>query len=581
VNFEQMTRNSPVYTFDGCKFDVAERLVFVPSGEPQPLKAKDFQTLLYLVEHPGRVIERDEIMAAVWPDTVVEENNLTQHIAFLRRLLGDSPESHRYIATVPGRGYKFVPQVQALGFADTSETSSAGRIRSIAVLPFKPVSGQTRDLSFEFGMTSDLITKLAGAEGLVVRPLSAIRRFASPEQDAAEAGQELGVDAVIDGNIQISGARVRVSIRLISVAESKQLWADSFDEELTDIFAVQESISERVATSLRVKLSENAKKRYTDDVAAYQLYLEGRFHVVKLNPAEIKQGISYFQRAIELDPNYSLAYAGISYGYGALALNLELPPSDSMQLAVEAAKKAAAIDPYLAEAQTMLALDHYWVKFDWAASEAAFRRALDLDPYSQQAHIYYAHSLSCLGRHREAIAEAAKARKIDPYWALACAFHGLIYHHAEMHDEALARFNEASTLDPSLWLTPLYTAILYTDLQRYEEAIAATRRAAAINGYQTVSNAYECFALAKADRHDEARTILDALLERSGERYVPPYHFAVAYAGLGEHESALFFLEKAYSDPDPKMVFLKAHHFWDDLRSEPQFIELMRKMRFE
>src|SRR5215204_5142782 len=469
---EREAEKSTVYAFDEFRLDAAKRRLYGPDGKPIPLKAKAFETLLFLVRNPRRVVERDELLAAIWPHTVVEENNLTQHISSLRRLFGEKPDDHRFIATVPGRGYMFVANVQAAQFeVDPVPTKRAekpkskkwfvvlatsvaaslliagffyknqpptaianGLIRSIAVLPFKPLTEQNRDESFELGMTNDLIAKLAGAEGLEVRPFSAVIRFGSPDQDAVEAGRRLGVEAVLDPRIQLSGDRVRVSVRLIRVVDSKQLWAPPpFEESLTSIFDVQDSISERVANALRVQLSENAKKRYTDNPEAYRLYLSGRFSQLRLTPADVNRAIDSYRKAIDLDPNYALAYTGISDSYRTLILSAETPPSKMAQPAIDAAVKAIEIDPELAEAHTARGTAYFWFEHDWLRAETEFKRSLELDPnsaFSALTHINYAHMLSNTGRHDEARVEAEKSRTLDPYSALWLATNGLVHEQA-------------------------------------------------------------------------------------------------------------------------------------------------------
>lgn len=611
--------NAAIYEFDGHRLDGVKRLLFKDGGEQLPLKPKAFETLLYLVENPGRVIERDEIMDAVWPETVVEENNLTQNISALRRLLGEGKNDHRYIVTVPGRGYEFTAHVTRgnggngqsrryqsdpprsasrrwlaglgvgvvialllVGFLHQREASStaSGRIKSIAVLPFRPLSDQDRNPLFEMGMTNELITRLGGAEGLSVRSFQAVKRFASGEADPVDAGRDLDVDAVLNGSTQISEDRVRVSLTLTRVVDSKQLWAEFFDQERTHIFDVQEEISKRVANALRINLSENAAKRYTDSPEAYQLFLKGRFHISKLSPDQVRLGIASLRQAVAIDPNYALAYAGIARGYMSLVLSNELPPGDMSDQALAAAEQAVQIDSRLAEAHATRGALYYWFKHDWIASEADYRTALDLDPHLAFTHVYYASLLGNLGRTDEALDHAEKARDLDPYWAYATSIQGTILVHAGRPEEALKRYSEASRLDPSLWLPHSKAAMALIDLHRYDEAIATARKAADLNRSQTNSLALESYALAKLGRRDEAKRILDDLLRRSRQGYVPEYHVAVAYAGLGDRENALAWLERGYIEKDPRMLWLKSEYFWKDLRSEPRFIELMQKLNF-
>ncbi len=611
-------KDSTIYEFDGHRLDAATRLLYGQDNKPLLLKSKAFDCLLFLLENPGRVIERDEIMAAVWPGTVVEENNLTQHISSLRRSLGEGRNDHRYIVTVPGRGYEFIAQVERGSIADgqsvcnhadsnrvvspkrfiglgaivlvllllsgflyNRETSPAEtyRIKSIAVLPFEPISEQDRNPTFEMGMANELITKLNGSEGLSVRSFQAVKRFGSGDVDAIEKGRELKVDAVLSGSTQIYEDRVRVSVTLTSVADSRLLWEASFNEERKHILDVQEEIAKRIANALRIQLGENAAKRYTNNPEAYELYLKGRVHILKLKPDDIKLGIAAFKQAIVIDPNYALAYTGIARGYMGLVLSNELPPGNMGAQALAAAERAVQIDPRLAEAHAVRGALYYWFKHDWAASEAAYKTALELDPDSAFAHVYYASLLSNLGRTEEALRHVEKARDIDSFSAYAASIQGTILVHAGRPEEAGKSYSEALRIDPNLWLPHSKAAMALIDLHRYDDAVATARKAAELNRSQTNSLALESYALAKLGRRDEARKILDELVSRSRREYVPQYHIAVAYAGLGDRENTLAWLEKGYTEKDPRMLWLRSEYFWNDMRSEPRFKDLMKKLR--
>lgn len=612
-----------IYTFDDYTVDPVKRLVLKEGGEPILLKPKAFDALLYLVENADRVVEREELMNALWYDTVVEENNLTQHISALRRIFRETPSQHRYIATVPGRGYKFVANVvtaetdkseveeaasspvadhqsfwqrrpflvaagvcviailTTTGFLIwRSETGSQGEIRSIAVLPFKPVVATSRDEALEMGMADTLISKLGSRDDVIIRPLSAVRRFGSPEQDAIEAGRLLGVDAVLDGSVQIVGDRVRVSTRLLSVKESKQLWTQQFDERLTDIFTVQDSIAERVATALRLGPGKNTNRRYTDNPEAYRLYLLGRFHNQKLTPADSYKALAHFQQAIDIDPNYALAYAGVSEVYRTLALSGEEPPAASFERSIAAAERAIAIDDDLAEGYTALGISKFWHTRDWVAAENALRRSVELDPSWSTTHIYCAHLLSNIGRHSEALANAKRARELDPVSPFITTLEGVVLLQAGQPDNAMQQFTSASEIDPNFWMPHMFASRAYIEKGMFDEAWQSANRASKLSPAQTISISYEIYALAKLGRREEANTLLDALEKRSQERYVMPYHLAIAYMGLGDREKTLTWLEKGLAENDPKMAFLKVEHAWDEIRSEPRFIELMRKMNF-
>ena len=612
--------NSTVYAFDGFRLDVVKRLLYGPDGNAVALKAKAFDTLLYLVENSGRVVERDELLAAVWPDTVVEENNLTQHISSLRRLFGEKPDEHRFIATVAGRGYMFVADVRGdsvepldadaapaskkpsrkllgimvtvlvaailvLGFfyKNLPESTSASPKKKIAVLPFKPLSDSSDDRQRADAMTLALISKLERAAGISVYPYAEVRRFNSPDQEAITAGQELGADIVIDATMQVTpDPRVRVNVRFLSTSDSKQLGLpDAFDEDYKDMLAAQDSMSERIASALRAQLSAYAKKHYTDNNDAYRQYLQGRVELSKLAPPDmINQAIRSFQKAIDRDPKYALAYTGISDANMSLVLSSEEHPGEYGQLAIDAAKRAVDIDPELAEGHRNCGITAFWFERDWKSAEAAFTRALELDPNSAPTRLHYAHFLSNMGLHQQATEQVEDARKLDSLSAYSFAVQGLVYHHQGNLNEAVARFDQAILKGPGVWLPHMFKAAVKIDLKEYEAALQAARSASAINRGQTMSVALESFALAKLGQRDEARKILGWLLVRSQQRYVPPYHIAIAYMGLGDHENALARLEQSYSEKDAKIVFLKVDRIWDPVRSDSRFVALLDQLNF-
>ena len=621
MNQASTKENPGAYAFDDYRVDPAKRIVFKLDSEPIPLKAKAFETLLYLVENAGRVVERDELLSAIWGDTIVEENNLTQHISSLRRLFGEAPGDHRYIVTVPGRGYKFVANVQLVDAAESANTvvnplslskngsrfwlialaivilaslmsmglywwtgrtsTDTVSIRSIAVLPFKPLTNENRDESLEMGMSDALITKLGGSEGLAVRPLAAVRRFNSPDQNPIEAGQKLGVEAVLEGNIQIANDRVRISATLFRVSDSKQLWAGQFDEKLTHIFVLQDSISERVANALKIRLGSRGAKRYTENVEAYQLYMKGNFHTQKLILPEVQKGISYYEQAIVLDPSYALAYVGMANACRAMVLTNDAPPNEVMPKAKAAVLKAIELDDSLAEARNALAFITFWYDWDPRAAEIHHIRALELDPNSAPSHYFYAHMLSNMGRHDEALSEIKRAKELDPISLATNAIEGQILFFAGKDDESLKTLQATAEMDPNFWLAPLFMTRIYIKKGMYDEAIVAATKARDITHGNAEAIAIIGYALARSGRSAEARAVLKELEDRATKRYVASYTLAAIHNGLGEKEKALDLLEKAFVEKDALMVFLKVEPKWDNLRSEPRFIELMKGMGFE
>jgi len=627
-----------IYEFGDFRIDASKRLLTKGNDEPLPLTAKVFDTLLYLVRNQGKVIEKDQLMREIWADTIVEENNLSQNISILRRVLGEKPGEGRFIATIPGHGFRFVPEVRNISeelfarvgdFGENeslkpqisdlkTETRNQKRFRfavfaclsilalgslgfylwrsanvkavrtpvkSIAVLPFRPLVTENRNEALEIGMADTLISRLGSNREIVVRPLSAVRRFGNLEQDALVAGRALDVESVLDGSLQRWGDKIRVNVRLVKVADGTLLWTETFDEKFTDIFVVQDTISSKVAAALALQLGSDEKmrltKRYTENVEAYQVYLRGRFHVFRLTPPEIQAGITDFLKAIEIDPNYALAYAGLSDAYRSLTVGGEMSPTEFMPKSKAAAIKAIEIDDALSDGHAALGMTLFWGEWNWREAETQFKRALELNPNDVNAHIFYAHLLSNTGRHDEALAEIKRARELDPLLPYAGALEGQFLNHAGRTDEALDRLRKTFELAPNFWMPHLFASSCYAEKGMYAESLAEARKAREFSPAQTVSIAHEGYALAKLGRHEDARAALDELLKLSATRFVPPYHLAMIYNGLGETDKTFESMEKGYQQRDPKMAFLKVEPKWNNLRNDPRFIDLMKRMNFE
>ena len=642
-----------LYEFGKFRLDVSERILW-REAERVPLSEKAFDTLCALVRRGNRLVGKDELLAEVWADAIVEENNLDKNISLLRQALGEREGKGKFIETVRGHGFRFVPSVQVSSSVESeaeqpdinkqseseierlklrtepetrnseleinqvqkpktknrnrkivvftalilliavgawfyfwrqsspTKNASALPIKTVAILPFKPLVAENRNEALELGMADTLISKLGGSEEITVRPLSSVRRYASAlEQDSSAAGRELGVEAVLDGTIQTSGERIRISARLIQTGDGRQLWAERFDEKFTDIFAVQDSISERVATTLKIRLGGKEKKLQTENVEAYQLYMKGRFHSSKIILPETEKGIEYYNRAIAVDPNYALAYAGLADAYRSVSLTSDVPSNETMPKGKAAALRAIELDETLAEARAALGFIVFFYDWDWQAAEKNYRRGLELDSGSADLRQSYAHFLSNTGRHEQALFEIKLARELEPLNLRTGALEGQFLLHAGQTDAALDRLNETIDLDPDFWLAHLFAASAYTEKGMYEKAVGEAREAKRLSPSQNWSIAFGGYALAKSGKPAEARAVLDELLRFSETRYVPPYHFALVYNGLGESEKALGYLEKGFAEKDVRMVFLKVEPKWNNLRREPRFTELMRRMNFE
>lgn len=562
-------------------------------------------------------------MRAIWAGTSVEENNLSQNISTLRRLFGAGPPDSGYIVTIPGRGYRFVADVQpqpepvtetveapppvsrrrwplllALGavllavLASLAVVSRRGRaapsarpnddasMRSIAVLPFKPLLPADRDKAMELGMADTLIARLSTIGGITVRPLNAVRRYDGLEQDARAAGRQLGVDAVLDGTIHRRGDRVRISARLLRVIDDRQLWEGRFDSSFVNIFDVQDSIAEKVATELAIELTREQRQRLlgraTLDPQAYELYLRGRFFSSLAQP---DQAAEAFEAAVARDARFALAHAGLADIYSRMPVAIDAVPNEVIPKARASALRALALDGVLSEPHASLGWIQFYYDWDWAASEVSFRRALEINPSDFSARMGYAHLMSNTGRHEEALRSIQEAQRLDPISPLAQVLEAQFLFSAGRHAEAGARAARVLESTPSLWIAHLLQGFAQERSGDYTAALQSHAAASAVSRSR-LPMAARAHALARAGRPAEARQSLAELHSIARRAHVPPTHFAAVYAGLGEKGEALRWLERGFAERDVRMVFLAMDPYWNDLRNEPRFQDLLARMNF-
>jgi TolB-like protein/Flp pilus assembly protein TadD len=458
----------------------------------------------------------------------------------------------------------------------------ASKEKRIAVLPFKPLTPENRDQVLELGMADSLIAKLSNIREIVVRSLNSVRKYGGLEQDPLAAGRELDVDSVLEGNLQKSSDRIKVSARLISVADGSSLWADTFEEKFTDVFDVQDAISKKVADALALRLSgqekERLSRRYTDNVEAYQLYLTGRYHWSKFTPPDIRKGIGFFEKAIELDPKYALAYFGFAEANRSLAINADVASKDCLPQAKTAAIKALELDDSLAEAHASLSFSLIWYDWEWDRAVQEAERAIALNPNSAHSHFALAHVLSDEGRHDRALAEMARARELDPVFLLYRALEGMMLHHAGRDGEALDRLQKAVDLDPNFWVTHLVLGKVYTQQHKYAEAIEEFGKARQLSHGNSEAIGSIGYVAALAGDKLKAQAVLEELKTLSSEHYVPPVNVALVLNALGEKNEALAALEKACQERDVRLTLLKVDPRWDSLRSEPRFGAILKRI---
>jgi DNA-binding winged helix-turn-helix (wHTH) protein/TolB-like protein/Tfp pilus assembly protein PilF len=460
--------------------------------------------------------------------------------------------------------------------------ASGQTVKQIAVLPFQTINNDSRDEILELGMADALIIKLSNLKQIVVRPTSSIRKYTGIDQDPVAIGRELKVDAVLAANTQRVGDKVRVTVQLVNVKDGSPLWAYKCDYKGTDIFTVQDSISEQIAAALALQLTSEEKyhltKRYTESTEAYQLFAKGRFFWDKRTESSLKKSIECFEQAIRIDENYALAYAGLADAYAILNFYSALQLKDAYPRARAAAEKALSLDGSLAEAHTVLAYVKEQYDWDWPGAEEEFKRAIALNPNYATAHQYYSEYLAFLGRTEESITHMMRAQELDPNSLVINTELGFPYLCARRYDEALEKFAEALERDANFPFALYQTARCYDQKARFEDAIALYRKAIALSGGSSVMTARLGHTYALAGRKAEARAALEELFAASKQRHISPYLIATIYAGLGDSDKAIEWLEKAYEVRDGMLVMLGVDAHLDLLRPDPRFQNLLRRV---
>ena len=604
-------------------------------GESVALNAKTFDLLTFLAENNGRIVSKDEILDAVWTGQFVEEANLSVQISALRKALGERKDAPRFLITVPGKGYKFVADIRRNGgelvieshriertiITDQSEEVqaedlklvSAARpkyraiglglaavalllvlgftfyrylapaskppVRSIAVLPFKPLVPDSRNESLELGMADTLIAKLSNLREVTVRPITAVRKYSGLEQDAVAAGRDQQVDAVLDGQIQHSGDKIRMTARLVRVDDGTTIWSSQFDEKMSDIFRLQDSISSRVADELKLKLTGEQKsllaKRHTDNTEAYELYLLGRFHLAKRTRESVARSIEYFEQAIQKDPNYALAYTALGAAYSVSGWNDHLPPHDSYPKAKAAIAKAIQIDNSIAEAHAVFGNIKRGYDWDPNGAENDYKRAIELEPNFATAYHWYGITMAFAGRHDESIALLERARQLDPLSLIINKSLGDMYTFARRFDEAIAQYKRVLELDPNFSNAhrEIGTCYIYKGLEH--EGLEEWLKAASLSGFSQS----EIETLRAAYMRSGLKAFYRGVAEKVKHRdspYLSSYDVSGLYSAAGDKEEALDWLERAYREHSSGMVAIDADLWFDNIRAEPRFIELRR-----
>ena len=622
------------------------------------LRPKSFEVLKYLVENSGRLVGKDELIAAVWPDTSVTDDSLVQCLIEVRRALNNSGQ--QMIKTVPRRGYIFEPEVvrresavcemvnteqsegvtlpfeekdkvkqgvadreaaarkpwvtaivpRAIGnrrsaflilagasvlmllvgyFATSRDifrreksdvvATSAAPIRSVAVMPLDNLSGDPAQEYFADGMTEELIGKLAQIGSLRVISRTSVMRYKKSQQSLPEIARELNVDAVLEGTVRRSDGRVHVTVRLVLAATDSPSWSREYDRAESDVLKLQSDVAGSVANEIRIQVTADERARLASardiNPQAHEAFLLGQYHLSKNNEQDMTQAIEYFERATQIAPDYAAAYAGLSNarlqrGWVRKAgANYKGVESQSRT----AALKAITLDDQLAEAHNSLGRIRLLYDWDWAGAEHEFKRALELDPGSADAHIFYGHLLVFLGSREKAIQEGQIAVQLDPLSSSIQSSFGQILFCARKYQEALTHQKRAVELEPRNAEAYFRLADVYIAISKYDQAIAAFERVGELTPEFESFRAGIAHVYALMGKQREARQMIR-------ESKADPLSIAVVYVALSDKDEAFRMLEKAVEERSPVLIGVKAVPFLEPLHSDPRWQTLLRRMNF-
>ncbi|PYO69613.1 MAG: hypothetical protein DMD69_02160 [Gemmatimonadetes bacterium] len=514
----------------------------------------------------------------------------TAQVLIAKRLVDPVPAVRRLRAAVPvgveqalTKALAKVPAdrwASALAFAEALATPAGPRPPSVAVLPFLNLSADPENEYFADGITEDVIAHLSKIRALKVISRTSVMAFKQREQSLREIGARLEVATLLEGSVRRAGDRVRIVAQLIDAESDRHLWAETYDRRLTDVFAIQTDVALQIAAALKAELSPDEKSRLhqepTSDLQAYQLYLQGRHCYLRYTAEGSRRGIEYFEQAVAKDPNYALAYAALAMVYTELAETGSLRPGEAYARARDASAKALALDLGLGEAHCMLAYITAVCDFNWVSAEQEFKRALELTPNSADTYDLYGRMCLALERNDEALAMERRAQELDPLAHRADVARALL--RAGRYDEALQAATHAVELDPHYARGHATLGWAYLKKGIVKQGVAELEIAVSLSPGDTLWLAQLGQAYGMVGDVARARNVLHQLEELSGQRFVSPYHIAFVYTGLGEQDSAMDWLERAYEDRSGPVYSVKGSFLFTTLHAHPRFIALLRKM---
>jgi TolB-like protein/DNA-binding winged helix-turn-helix (wHTH) protein/Tfp pilus assembly protein PilF len=608
------------------------------------LQEQPLQILIMLLLRQRQLVTREELRKTLWPsDTFVDfDHSLNSAIMRLREALGDSADSPRFIETLPKRGYRFtapvstvsvdppqafVPQAAStmhlplteapitsptpllrtrrfrrsvlgggalllavalatgvLVWRQQAAKATAGTIQSLVVLPIENLTGDKDQEFLADGITDELTTNLAKIRSLRVISFTSAMSYKGTHDALPQIAHQLKVDGVIEGTLRKSGNRIRISTELVRAATDRTLWVETYDTELADVISTEAGVAQAIAKEVRITLTPQEKhdlQPHSMNAAAHESYLRGRYYWSRRTGESLRRAISYFQDAINKDPNSALAYAGLADCYDMLgsAIMLEsVPTREAYPEAKAAALRAIQLDDSLAEAHTSLATMSFNYDWNWSAAERELERALAINPSYATAHQRYSLLLMSMGRTDQSISEMNRARELDPVSVSINFSLGWRLYFARHYDAAIAQLHDTLDIDPNFALALVVLGEAYEQENQLDAAIGELRRAAQLSGDKPLVLAALGNALGRAGRRAEAEQVLTRIQSMATQTYISPVHIARVYAGLNEPQQAMQWLERGYDDRSNDLLFLKVDPQFDLLRSYPQFVDLLRRI---
>lgn len=553
-------------------------------GLKRRLEEKPFQILVLLLERAGKLVTREELCEKLWPSgvNVSFEHSLNSAVNRLRESLGDSARAPRFIETLPRRGYRLLVPVEPV-----AETSVGHERFLLAVLPFANLSDDPGQEYFSDGLTEELLTHLARLNpkrmGVIAR--TSVMQYKNTQKSIQEIATELNVDYLLQGSVRRAANRVRIHAQLIEAEGQSHLWADGYDRELTDVFAIQQDVAEAVARALRWELFPDpgvavSVRTSSVVVEAYESFLMGRHHCNKRTPECLSQAIEYFQEAVKREPGFAAAYQGLADSYNQSVEYGLYAPRHAYPHAEKVARRAIDLDPALGSALAALAAVQHRFKWDWAGAESSFRSAIELGPGEATSHHLYAEFLSQMGRHEEALEEIRQAAMLDPLSCIISAVEAWLLYHARRYEEAVSRSRAILDLYADFPIALYVLGRAHLQLGQLQDALSACQRAARSSGRNPFILAGLGYVSALSAEKQRGREILAELEKDSQASYVSPWLQAKVLIGLEEKDRALDLLEQAWLERSGWLVDLKVDPEVDILRGEPRFQELYRRMKF-